>query len=122
MTRQTLVLAPTICPICFKDPKGRPVFNVARYANLTQKANWKLCYVDQTLNEEGFIALVETETVPAPGSLLDAAGAKRTGKVIHVKRAVADMLFKAEIDPKWSMVFCEPNIMIQIEEMVRLLK
>ncbi len=113
-------MSPVICPICGKEPSGRSINDSKRLLELlgmNQRVNWKLCEKDQELSDKGFIAFVEAKVPKDPNSLIPPGDAVRTGKVMHIKRELAEKLFDTKIDPKFPMVFADPEVLEKIEKM-----
>lgn len=116
------VLKPRLCPICGKSDSSRLILSkeeTLAALELQKRSDWALCKEHQKLFDEGFIALVEAEPRLMVDGIVKETDARRTGKICHVRRSVAENLFGEAIDPRWPMVFCPPNVLESLQAMVR---
>jgi hypothetical protein len=99
--------SPVICPVCGKN-LGNQKIQLRKHLQLEKATDWKLCEKDQKLFDEGFVAMIEVfnpkQTVISDGKLLE-QDAARTGRIYHLRRALAQDFFQAPIDPAWPLCY-----------------
>lgn len=89
-----------------------------RFEQYTVTAMHGLCPACKAKNDEGYIALVETTSVPIPGqNTIKAEEAHRTGRLLHIRRSAAAQIF--DVPPE---TLNSPVIMIEPEVTDMLIK
>lgn len=99
--------APILCPVCGKNLSGVTKIKLRAHLQLEKATDWQLCPKDQKLFDDGFVAMIEVfnpKTFDSGGKLLE-VDAQRTGRIIHLRRALAQDYFQQPIDPQWPLCY-----------------
>lgn len=112
-------LEQAVCLVCGRPHDTGSILLATRYNRdgspvrpMQEKTvtGWGLCPEHQELADRGYIALVECdpEKTPAHGSTVKPEDAYRTGLVVHVRREVAERIFR-DLTPG-PVMFIEPDV------------
>jgi len=114
-----------VCLVCGAEyDTGAILLDRRLRASLEQHTTtgWGLCPEHQRLFDDGFIALVECD--PAKSCALSSTNrlkpdhAYRTGRVLHLKRAVFGRIFNVSIEPSLPSVFVWLGVIERLEAMM----
>lgn len=111
--------APHICAVCGKTEAVLSKIDYKRCLQLQNPVNWGLCEKDQQLFDEGYVALVEV-LVPRdkkmkPGMTLE-KDVSRTGKIVHLKRDLAEQYFAAPISPERPLAYISHDVIKGLQQ------
>ena len=76
-----------------------------------------LCEPCEKLQDDGFIALIETSNEGVIDTLNNSE-ALRTGRIAHITRRAADDIFDMDLESDLDMVFIETGVIEMLEEMM----
>lgn len=83
---------------------------------------WGLCPEDQRRFDDGFVALIECDPaksgVPSSADRLQPDQAYRTGRVMHLKRAVFVQIFNFPSESKLPCAFVDLGVIEKLEAMM----
>jgi len=119
-----VAMAKNVCEVCGKLFDSGEILLDRRLRDIPEDkaiTGFGLCDEHQKLHAEGFIALVEADTeksTPLPNGNLNHQGAHRTGRLMHMKRHVADDLFNTELPSELAMVYIDEMAFDQIMGMM----
>lgn len=105
--------APHVCPVCGKTPDKLSKIELKRILQLQDPANWGLCEKDQKQFDEGYIALIEVhmprDQKMKPGQLME-KDVSRTGKIVHLRREIAEQYFQVPIGPERPLAYISHDV------------
>jgi len=109
-----------VCPVCGQVFDTGAILLDKRLRNtLKQKTvtGWDLCPEHAKLWERGYIALVECDPEKSKftGGTIKPEDAYRTGRIAHIRKAVAKNIFNVEITSP--IAFVEPGVVDMMEKM-----
>lgn len=95
----------------------------ARFERYTT-TGWGLCPEHLQLFDDGFVALVECDPAqsghPSSVNLLKPDQVYRTGRIMHLKWAMAGHLLNVSMESRLPLVFVEPGVIEKLQAMIKL--
>jgi len=109
-----------VCPVCGKAFDTGVILLDKRMRNSLEHhtvTGWDLCPQHAKLWAKGYIALVECDPGKSTftGGTMKPENAFRTGRIAHIRKAVAARIFNAGIPGP--LAFVEPGVVDMLEEM-----
>lgn len=108
----------SVCPICYKEHDEVVLLDKQLRPSLTNHMfmGWDICPEHKAMEKE-FIALVECSNPPESGRNLKPENAKPTGQIAHIKREVADSIFRTKFPADLPFVYVEVGVIDALRAM-----
>ena len=108
-----------VCPVCGQAFDTGAILLDKRLRNTLERktvTGWDLCPEHAKLWEKGYIALVECDPERSKfiGGNIKPEDACRTGRIVHLRKAVAKDIFNVEMTSP--VAFVEPGVVDMLEE------
>ena len=99
------------CPVCGVKHDEVVLLNQSMEKTLSQNMfmGWSLCAKHQQLKDDGYVALIETNTEPKT-----LAEADRTGVIAHVRAKAWPQIFKQPV-PDGGVCFVQPGVIQRLQ-------
>ena len=109
-----------VCPVCGQAFDTGVILLDKRLRNSLERktvTGWDLCPEHAKLWQKGYIALVECDPEKSKftGSIIKPEDAYRTGRIAHIRKAVARELFNVEMTSP--VAFVEPAVIDMLSTM-----
>jgi hypothetical protein len=109
-----------VCPVCGQTFDTGAILLDKRLRNSLEHktiTGWDLCPEHAKLWKKGYIALVECDPEKSKftGATIRPDDAYRTGRVAHIRKAVAAQIFNVEMTSP--VAFVEPGVVDRLEKM-----
>lgn len=111
-----------LCVVCAKEHESGEILIHKRLQEIPEGktlTGWGMCPECKRLEDDGYIALVEIDPQKSnakTASKVKQNDAYRTGRIMHIRKAVADELFNVPITTP--MVWIDPELWSRLEFMM----
>lgn len=110
----------SVCPICMKEHDEVVLLDTRLRESLTDHMfmGWDLCPEHKEMEQE-YIAFVECEGGGDTITKIKLHEAKRTGRIAHVRREVANNMLRANLPANLPFVFVDKGVIDLLEKMTQ---